>query len=268
MTAASLTTIKQWLEASNHKLKQKDIQSHSLDSLVLLEHVLRTNRASLLAHQEKELSDNQQKELNELLIRRLSREPLAYIIGKKEFYGRNFKVDETVLIPRPESESFIELLKRHKLNAGSLIDIGCGSGILGITAKLEAPNLQVTLSDVSKEALKVAEKNAKLLRANVHFKKQNLFNSYYDIALANLPYVPSKMKVEKDLEYEPSIALFVDGDGLDIYRDFCKKVAIYKPRYVLTESLLKQHTPLEKLMHGAGYHLADTDSLVQLFTRS
>lgn len=265
MTATSPTTIKQWLEAGNHKLKNADVQSYYLDSLLLLEHVLNTNRARLLAHQEDELSDEHLKELNNLLLRRLDREPIAYILESKEFYGRDFYVDEHVLIPRPESESFVELLKKYNLTEGSLIDVGCGSGILGITVKLEAQKLKVTLSDISDEALKVAKQNAKNLSADVTFKKQTLFNKHYDIIMANLPYLPEDMKLEKELNFEPKLALFAKDFGLKIYSDFCKKVAIFKPKYVLTESLEVQHSELSRMLIDAGYGLLQTDGLVQLF---
>lgn len=265
MTATSRTTIKQWLDASNQKLSNAGIQSYDLDSLLLLEHVLTTNRASILAHLDDELTNEHLKELNSLLLRRLNREPIAYILGSKEFYGREFYVDEQVLIPRPESENFIELIKKHNLTEGTLIDVGCGSGILGITAKLEAPKLKVTLSDISNEALGVAEKNAKNLSADVNFKNQSLFSKYYDVILANLPYVPNNMQLEKELSFEPKTALFSKDDGLEIYRDFCKKVAIFRPKYILSESLEIQHQELSQVMDNAGYDLIETHGLVQLF---
>ncbi|MCA9342448.1 peptide chain release factor N(5)-glutamine methyltransferase [Candidatus Saccharibacteria bacterium] len=265
MTATSPTTIKQWLKTSYQELKQVGVDNYSLDCLILLEYVLKTNRARSLAHQDDELSETQLKELNRLLYRRVNREPIAYILESKEFYGREFAVDKNVLIPRPESESFIELLKKHGLTEGLLIDVGTGSGILGITSKLEAPKLKVTLSDISNVALEVAGKNAQILNADVTLKKQTLFNEYYDVVLANLPYVPKDMLVEKELGFEPKIALFVDGDGLDTYRGFCDKVAIFKPKYVLTESLKSQHHKLAILLEVCSYELIDSQGLVQLF---
>lgn len=265
MTKVSSIKNNVWLSSANKKLKEAGIESYSLDSLLLLEFVTKLNRAHLLAHQDEELKSEQIEKLDNLLVERVKRTPLAYIMGKKEFYGRSFYVNENVLIPRPESESFIELLKKHDINAGKLIDVGCGSGILGITAKLENPKLEVTLSDISKPALEVAKQNAKDLGAEVKTKLQDLFNEYYDVVLANLPYVPRDLQVEKELSYEPQIALFAENKGLKIYKDFCKKVAKIKPQYVLTESLVTQHKKLDAMMNDASYQLKDTDNLVQLY---
>lgn len=261
----TLMTIQTWLQKSKEQLKQAGIPSYKLDSLLLLEFVTKLNRAHLLAHKDEELKSEQIEKLDKLLVERTKRTPLAYTTGKKEFYGRSFTVNENVLIPRPESESFIELLKKHQINTGTLIDVGCGSGILGITAKLENPEFEVTLSDTSKPALEIAKQNAKNLGAEVKAIRQDLFNKYYDVVLANLPYVPKDLDVEKELSYEPEIALFAENKGLKIYEDFCKKVAKIKPQYVFTESLVTQHKKLDAMMNDASYQLKDTDNLVQLY---
>ncbi len=269
------TTLKSWLTGSTEKLNKTGVKSSRLDCLLLLEKVLCINRASLLAHLDDPLNKKQLTKLNELLDSRLNRQPIAYLLGHKEFYNRQFVLNSDVLIPRPESESFIELLKKHGLSTGNLLDIGTGSGILGISAKLEHPNLNVTLSDISAEALKVARNNAEQLNAEVSFKQTNLLDTTnsYGIILANLPYVPSDMKVEKELDYEPRTALFVDGDGLDLYRGLANQISglntsspkIAKPTFILTESLLSQHAELNKIMEEIGYSLMGSDHLVQLF---
>lgn len=267
MTGTSVP-INSWLTDAKQQLKASGIMSYHLDALLLLEHVTKLSRESILSRPDTAIDAQSLQQLNQLLARRLSRVPIAYILNSKEFYGRSFYVDENVLIPRPESESFIELLKKHKLTDGSLIDVGCGSGILGITAKLEAPKLNVTQTDISKAALKVAEKNAKLLGAEVTTKKQDLFNDYYDIIFANLPYVPAEMSVEKELTHEPTVALFAEENGLRLYKDFCKKVAFFKPRCVLAECLLPQQNELQDLFLAIGYKELDKDGLVQCFVAS
>lgn len=267
--------IQYWLSNSKLQLQENNIPSPRLDVVMMLEHVLGMNRANILAHQDELLNSHHLKKSNDLLHRRLNREPMAYLLGHKEFYNRQFVVNSDVLIPRPESESFIELLKKHGLSTGNIIDIGTGSGILGISAKLELPSLNVMLSDISAEALKVARKNAKQLNAEVALKQTNLLDTTrsYNIILANLPYVPSDMKVEKELDYEPRTALFVDGDGLDLYRGLANQISglntsspkIAKPTFILTESLLSQHAELNKIMEEIGYSLMGSDHLVQLF---
>ena len=160
--------IQKWLSLAYVKLKESGVVSFQLDSLILLEHVTRLNKAYILAHQDDELSTKQILELNKLLSRRCKREPIAYITGKKEFFGREFYVNKNTLIPRPESESFIDLLKKYKVTHQNIIDVGCGSGILGITTKLELPSNNIILSDVSKKALNIAKINLK--------KSQKTFN--------------------------------------------------------------------------------------------
>ena len=120
---------------------------------------------------------------------RLEHVPLAYILGYRDFYGRRFTVSPQVLVPRPESEAIIELLKELGVS-GKLLDIGTGSGCLGITAKLEIPKLNVILSDISQPALRVAHQNAEKFQADVALIKSNLLRAVtgkFDIIIANLP---------------------------------------------------------------------------------
>lgn len=271
MNANSPTTISNWLQKAQGQLKNTGIESYRLDNLVLLEYVTKFNRAHILAHQDKELYSHQLLELNKLLERRSKREPIAYITGVKEFYGRDFYVDKNVLIPRPESESFIELLKKHRITHQTAVDVGCGSGVLGITAKLELPTLDVTLIDINEKALGVAKKNAKDLGIDCSFKPSDLLplDSDYFVILANLPYVPKDMRLQPELTYEPSVALFADNKGLGLYERLWSQISQQTScTYVLTESLWGQHTPMIQLAKSSGFSLIETDGLVQLFKRS
>lgn len=269
-------TINEWLQEAQRQLKSAAIESYPLDSLVLLEHVTRLNRAHILAHQDKQLSSLQVGTLARLLKRRIGREPIAYITGVKEFYGREFYVDKNVLIPRPESESFIELLKKHQITHQSIIDVGSGSGILGITAKLELPTSNVTLIDIDKNALEVAKKNAIKLNTNVNFLQSDLLeslpsivNRQSSIILANLPYVPKTIKLEPELAYEPSIALFADNNGLALYERLWQQInGLTSCTYVLTESLESQHHRMTVLAQNAQFKLTKTNGLVQLFAQN
>ena len=125
---------------------------------------MRKPRTYLHAHPDDEIDPRRVDIAEARLNLRLDRVPLAYILGYKEFYGRKFKVSPQVLVPRPESEAIIELLKKFNAS-GRLIDIGTGSGCLGITAKLELPQLDVVLSDVSDQALHIAQHNAARCRS-------------------------------------------------------------------------------------------------------
>ncbi len=217
------TPIRIWLRDAAEEFASAGIASALLDAEIILAHTLRKSRTWLHAHSE-DLLDPRVKDIaNARAQLRLDRTPIAYIIGHKEFYGRLFKVTPSVLIPRPESEEIITLLKKHlPQDAASLLDIGTGSGCLGITAKLELPELTVTLADISRHALKVAETNAEALGAVVTIIKSDLLAGIpapYDVVLANLPYVDEAWERSPETNYEPELALFADDGGLKlIYR--------------------------------------------------
>lgn len=263
--------IKEWIQETTFKFEKAGIASARLDTLVLLEHVLGTPRVTLLSHPETDLPATTLVRLNAARAERLAGIPVAYIQNKKEFYGRDFIVSEQVLIPRPETESIIEIAKSLKLESPKILDVGTGSGCIAITLSLEIPSSNITASDVSDEALIIARQNAKVLGAQVVFKKADLLKNigtrYFDIICANLPYVPEGLITSKEITKEPALALFSGADGLDIYSRFFIQVAdsTNKPLYIITESLAAQHRGLKKLAAHAGYQLIKTDGLVQLF---
>lgn len=217
------TPIRIWLRDAAEEFANAGISSALLDAEIILAHTLRKSRTWLHAHSDDQLDLRIEDIANARAQLRLDRTPIAYIIGHKEFYGRLFKVGPSVLIPRPESEEIINLLKQYiPKGAQSLIDIGTGSGCLGITAALELPMLHVALADISRHALKIAEANALALNADVTIIKSDLLASItapYDIVLANLPYVDISWERSPETNYEPELALFADDGGLKlIYR--------------------------------------------------
>ncbi len=267
MSADLPVTINKWLQLAQKQLKEAGIHSYPLDSLLLLEYITGYDRAHILAHPEKPITQDVTNTLHELLNRRTEREPLAYILQSCEFFGHNFYVNNNVLVPRPESEAFIELLSKLT-NVTSLIDVGCGSGAIGISAKLANLQLDVTLSDVSKSALKVAQENALRLKAKVKLLRQDLLGNHpkhYDVICANLPYVPKNLFVEQELSYEPPIALFSDDDGMYHYTRLWNQVSISRPLFVLTESLKIQHGQQIERAKKSGYAPHGALGLVQLF---
>ena len=197
------------------------IPSALLDAELILAHTLRQSRTWLHAHGEDVIEPRQLEIATAWLDLRKERVPVAYILGYKEFYGRQFKVTPAVLIPRPESEEVIESLKKYwGEKPGKLVDIGTGSGCLGITAKLELP-LDVTLTDISRHALTVAEENAATLGAKVTLQQSNLLEDIpgiFDIIIANLPYVDSSWERSPETNHEPSLALFADDNGMAIIK--------------------------------------------------
>lgn len=232
--------ISEWLKIATKSLKTANIPSARLDAELILANTLRKNRTYLHAHLDEEIDPRRFDIANARLDLRLDRVPIAYILGYKEFYGRRFTVSPSVLIPRPESEDLISLfleLTASKIAEKVLIDVGTGSGCLGITAKLERSNLSVILSDISKPALNIAEKNANALNADVHIQQQSLLNGQLkpvDYIFANLPYVDKRWDVSPELQYEPEIALFAEDEGLKLILQLISQT----PRCITSEGLL------------------------------
>ena len=232
--------ISEWLKIATKSLKTADIPSARLDAELILANTLRKNRTYLHAHLDEEIDPRRFDIANARLDLRLDRVPIAYILGYKEFYGRKFTVSPSVLIPRPESEDLISLfleLTASEIAEKVLIDVGAGSGCLGITAKLERSNLSVILSDISKPALNIAEKNANSLNADVHIQQQSLLNGQLkpvDYIFANLPYVDKNWDVSPELQYEPDIALFAEDEGLKLILQLISQA----PRCLTPEGLL------------------------------
>ena len=232
--------ISEWLKIATKSLKTANIPSARLDAELILANTLRKNRTYLHAHLDEEIDPRRFDIANARLDLRLDRVPIAYILGYKEFYGRRFTVSPSVLIPRPESEDLISLfleLTASGIAEKVLIDVGAGSGCLGITAKLERSNLSVILSDISKPALNIAEKNANALNADVHIQQQSLLNGQLkpvDYIFANLPYVDKNWDVSPELQYEPEIALFAEDEGLKLILQLISQA----PRCLTPEGLL------------------------------
>ncbi len=223
-------TIATWLQETSAQFANALIPSAGLDAEILLAHTLNKPRTWLRAHPDDELDGRRANIADARAQLRLERVPIAYIIGHKEFYGRRFFVTPDTLIPRPESEHILELLDAYlPATAKQLVDIGTGSGCLGITTKLEHPELTVTLVDVSKQALKIAKNNAASLDANVRILESNLLDSYPlhpDVIIANLPYVDQLWTDQSpELKNEPSLALYADDGGLALIKELIMQAA-------------------------------------------
>lgn len=264
-----------WLKAATARLAGAGIGTARLDCLVLLEDCIGRDRAHLLAHPEIELKDEQLSVLDEQIRRRSEHVPLAYIRGKTEFYGRNFLVNEYVLEPRPESETMIDMLKRvirHE-PPHTIVDVGTGSGALAVTAKLELPHAQVIAIDIDRHCLRLAEKNAAALKADIKILEGDLLapiagqppESY--ALLCNLPYVPDNFHINQAAAHEPRLAIFGGPDGLDVYRELFAQIdrLATKPMYVLTESIPPQHEVLADIAAEHGYKERHHDDFIQVF---
>ena len=260
-----------WLKSAVRQLQAAGIATARLDAFVLLEDELNTNRTHLLAHPELILSPKNIKVLDAQIARRAMHEPLAFVRGKTEFYGREFIISNVVLEPRPESETMIELLKTSNLPASPRIaDMGTGSGALGITAQLELPNAQVELLEIDPAAAKIAQKNVIKFATNQTILHSDLLSAAehpYEVLLCNLPYVPDDHTINQAAMHEPKLAIFGGPDGLDVYRELFQRIDNLqtKPLLILTESLPPQHTSLATLATAHSYVQVAEDDFIQSF---
>jgi len=211
--------------------KQTIIDQPELEAEILLSFILDNNRQFILSNPNYELSDNQTKKLERLLNRRLKGEPIAYIIGHKEFYGLDFSVNKDVLIPRPETELLVDLALGKiewllpNFKETNIIDVGTGSGCIPISiAKniTNKDNISISASDISKKALNIARKNAKKHKALIKFNRSNLLdniNDNFHLIIANLPYIHSNQanSIAK-LLHHPKLSLDGGKDGLDLIK--------------------------------------------------
>ncbi len=269
-------TIDAWLQLAVPHLKDAGIQTARLDALVLLEDTLQLDKSYLLAHPEAEIAPQHLETLANHLERRDQHEPLAYIRGHAEFYGRRFEVSPDVLVPRPESESIIEMLMKHAALDARVADIGCGSGALAVTAALEL-HTSVTAVDVDEACLEITKHNAQTYSAMITLRRGDLLQPFLgselpapDVIMANLPYVPDKYSINEAARHEPALALFAGSDGLDLYRQMFNQVQQFTslPKLIITEALLQQHDDLAIIAQNTGYKIIDIDGLVQVFTTS
>ena len=205
------------------------------DAAVLARHILQWDLGHWLGHMRDRAEPAFITSLDRVIRRRVSREPVAYITGEREFYGRSFRVNSAVLIPRPETELIVELALVHGCTGGPvhpcmIADVGTGSGCLAITLALEMPNARLEATDISRPALRVAEMNATLLGADkrLAFREGAFFAdspTVFDVIVSNPPYVAEndRAALQADVvDFEPPTALFAGADGLACIRELVR----------------------------------------------
>lgn len=215
-------------------LEEKGLDSGAVR--ILMQYVTGKSHATLLADMREPLTPSEQELFWNKVKLLLTGTPIQYVIGTEVFYGREFIVNKNVLIPRPETEELIynAINKSKKMFSKkelTVADIGTGSGAIAITFKKEWPNADVTATDISRDALNVAQENAKNLGAVVHFKEGNLTepieNEQWDIILSNPPYIGHEEAISMSktvFSFEPHGALFADEAGLYFYRKLAENL--------------------------------------------
>ena len=268
-----MKVIREVLQGGTAYLEARGIEGarHSMQSLLV--HVLGCNRTWLYLHYEDPLPEEKLEPLRALLRRRGKGEPLQHLLGSTEFFRREFRTDARALIPRPETEELVELaLQRLPRRPGlRLLDMGCGSGVIGITLALELADCRptVVMADVSEAALALALENATALRARVSTLHSDLFAAWnapaegslppaedcFDALLANLPYVPEGECVSLEVCHDPSEALYGGADGLDVVRRFLREALPHAAAgaLVMLEVGHDQGETVRALMEQLGY---------------
>lgn len=262
-------TIEEALQRASFYLERVGLEDPRVEAEVLLSHLLETDRLQLFLKKAQSLSSRQKYLFEELVRRRASGEPTAYITGAKEFYGYRFTVNRNVLIPRPETELVVDRalhwlnkLKSSGFEAIRVLDLGTGSGILAITIALKVPGITIDAVDISTQALQTAKYNAAL-----HQVKDKIFwhcGDYFDVfkdctspplfnlVVSNPPYL-SKKDIEElpshILEHEPHEALYGGTDGLENYRQIFNRLKMHmsNPSVLLLEVGAEQKNLLENI---------------------
>ena len=262
-----------WLAEAEIKLKASGIKSYRSDARGLLKYVAELDDQQIIFGDIKLNADRATK-LNYLLDRRSAGEPLAYILGFKDFFGHNFMVDNRVLIPRPETENLVEYILSLNLKQPRIIDVGTGSGIIGLSLALAIPESKIILADNQNSALEVVLKNKnkfidqlKISGSSVEIIKSNLLNNIteqkFNIIVANLPYVDRTWAWINihDLSFEPSSALFADDSGLSLIKRLITQSAAYMRSYsyLILEVDPSQRQAIEQFAKTHNFNICNTE---------
>lgn len=232
--------------------------SPRVDAELLLAHVLKKSTTFLFTHDRDSLDRFSRLSLNEWRYRRLIHKrkrgvPVAYLVGHKEFYALDFKVNASVLVPRPDTEILVECVIEYVQGLRTkdyglsmlLLDVGTGSGCIPISILKNISGLTAVATDISRAALAVAKENAKkhFVASRIRFFKSDLLGqvpvrlleNHTIVLTANLPYLPDQMEAKPELSFEPSIALYAGSDGMDVYRRLMRQIETLRPRAVFLE---------------------------------
>ena len=214
-----------------------NITQAKTDAEVLLCDVLNIPRNKLATLRKETLNKEQYKKYQQYINRRITREPVSYILGNTEFMGLPFKVDNNVLVPRQETELIVEqaneFIKQN--NMSTVLDLCTGSGCIAVSVAKYNPNISVTAVDISSKALSVAKENSTINNVNnqIKFIESNMFSNIidkkFDIIISNPPYVTADeyKSLEKEIFFEPKIAFLADTDGLEFYRIIAEKAKCF-----------------------------------------
>jgi release factor glutamine methyltransferase len=262
-------TVLDVVQSTTAYFKKREIESPRLNAEHLLAHALGKKRIELYLEFERTLTEEELAPLRELVRRRGQGEPLQHLLGTVEFAGHTFLCDKRALVPRPETEQLVELLKSKIENRESkILDVGTGSGVIALSLAAKFPDAMVTATDVSDDALALARENAERLglTTQVEFLRADLLiyvSHVYDLIVANLPYIaePDRGTLSREVLHDPEIALFGGARGDEIIRKLIETAPSHlAPGGLLALELgLGQADDLAALMAEKNYHDIKTE---------
>ena len=257
-----MSTVLETIDGGTRYLEKRGIEDARRNMQLLVAHQLGCTRMDLYLQFDRPLEESQLIPLRELLKKRGEGVPLQHLMGTVYFHNREFKTDARALIPRPETEELTEWILSWPLPENqTVLDMGSGSGVLGLTLAGERPAWQVTLADVSPDALALAHENQSTLEiGNVHFVESHLFSNVgelFDGIVANLPYVPEteRSNISREVAHDPDLALFSGEDGLDLIRQFIPQAFSHlKPGgWIALEIGHDQASQVAKILEASGF---------------
>ena len=250
-----------------HELKKNNISSALLDSEILLSKVIKKDRKFILLNLDKKLNQTEQDKFKDLILKRSKGKPLAYLTGIKSFWNYDFKINEKVLIPRPDSEVIIEQVLDIYKNKNNLnfLEVGVGSGCISLSILKEKKSFFATGVDLSKECIKICRYNANKLKVGNRIKLlktdvDNLIFRKYDLIISNPPYIKKfdLKKLDKEVkDYEPKLALDGGLEGLSVIRKVIKKSSelIKTNGKLFLEIGYDQKEPVKKMLNENNFYI-------------
>ena len=227
-------TVLALLQSTTGYFLKHNIESPRLNAEYLLAHVLGRRRIELYLEFERELNDSELTPLRDLVKRRAKGEPVQHLLGTVEFCGHTFLCDKRAMVPRPETEQLVELIKSKIENRKpKILDVGTGSGVIALSLAAEHPEVEIVATDISEDALALARENASRLGlgARVHFLKSDLLENVegiFDLIAANLPYISTEQRqtLSREVLHDPDVALFAGAHGDELVRELIAQGAL------------------------------------------
>ena len=241
------------IENAKKKIDLNDLEYRAI--YLFLSDILKIDKSRILLMKDEIVSEDVLEKFSEMLADYLvDYKPIEYILGYTYFYGNKIKVNENVLIPRDETEELVEKALLYIKDKDKVLDLCTGSGAIAVSLKKEREDIEVYASDISKEALKISEENARYNNVKIKFYEGDLLEPFigkekFDVIVCNPPYISKDFKVNEIVEHEPKIALFADDNGLENYKRIIKNLnkVLNKGGSILFEIGYDQKESLENI---------------------